>query len=230
MLFPLHDDNPTRSTAIVVYGLIAVNVVVFFYQISLPNLQLMRLLNQWAVIPSQLNNNLAQEWFTILTYQFLHGSLWHLISNMWFLYLFGNNVEDQLGSFKFLAFYLLCGAGAAAAQVVFSSDSVVPMIGASGSIAGVMGAYLVKFPRSRILSILFLGFFFTFIHVPAAVYLGVWIAFQTIEAVMADPNAPGVAYLAHIGGFVVGLLLWQFMPKRYLPDDQPPDDPFNDYE
>ena len=125
---------------------------------------------------------------------------------MWFLYLFGNNIEDQLGHWKFLGFYLICGIVAALAQVATAPTSIVPMVGASGAISGIMGAYLVRFPRARILSLVFLGIFITAIPIPSAIFLGLWIAGQTIYAAMANPNLPGVAYLAHIGGFVIGAI------------------------
>jgi membrane associated rhomboid family serine protease len=125
---------------------------------------------------------------------------------MWFLYLFGNNIEDQLGHWKFLFFYLLCGVVAGLVQVITAPTSLVPMVGASGAISGVMGAYLVRFPRARILSLVFLGIFITAIPIPAAVFLGLWIAGQTVYAAMANPNLPGVAYFAHISGFVIGTI------------------------
>jgi len=136
-----------------------------------------------------------------------------LAGNMWFLYLFGNNIEDQLGHWKFLFFYLLCGIVAALAQVATSPMSVVPMVGASGAISGVMGAYLVRFPRARILSLVFLGIFITAIPIPSAIFLGLWIAGQTVYAAMANPNLPGVAYLAHIGGFVIGAIAMFLLSK-----------------
>jgi membrane associated rhomboid family serine protease len=219
-MFPLHDDNPTKDTSIVVYSLIVLNVLIFFYQQNLSRTDLADWLNTWAMIPVQLNRRFASEWFTFFSYQFLHGGVWHLIGNMWFLYLFGNNVEDQLGSMKFLGFYLACGVLGALAQIAFSPTSPIPMVGASGSIAGVMGAYIIRFPKAKILTLVFLGFFFTFINVPAVVFLGIWIAGQTIAATFTDPSQAGTAYLAHVGGFGAGVLLWQLFPKRMV--DKPP--------
>jgi membrane associated rhomboid family serine protease len=132
---------------------------------------------------------------------------------MWFLYLFGNNIEDQLGHWKFLGFYLICGIVAALAQVATAPTSIVPMVGASGAISGIMGAYLVRFPRARILSLVFLGIFITAIPIPSAIFLGLWIAGQTVYAAMANPNLPGVAYLAHIGGFVIGAIAMFLLSK-----------------
>ncbi|NUN66372.1 rhomboid family intramembrane serine protease [Pseudanabaena biceps] len=213
-MFPLHDDNPTQDTSIVVYTIILINVLIFGYQTSLPNFQLGQWLNTWAVIPQELIANPSKQAIALISSQFLHANIFHLAGNMWFLYLFGNNIEDQLGHWKFLFFYLLCGAVAAGAQVMTAPMSNVPMIGASGAISGVMGAYLIRFPRARILSLVFLGIFITAIPIPAAVFLGLWIAGQTVYAAIANPNLPGVAYLAHIGGFVVGMLAIYLLPKR----------------
>jgi membrane associated rhomboid family serine protease len=213
-MFPLHDDNPTQDTSIVVYALILVNVLVFGYQVSLPNFQLAEWLSNWALVPSQLVANPAKHAIALLTSQFLHGNLLHLVGNIWFLYLFGNNIEDQLGHWKFLGFYLLCGAVAAGVHAMTAPTSLVPMVGASGAISGVMGAYLVRFPRARILSLVFLGFFITAIPIPSAVFLGLWIAGQTIYAAMANPNLPGVAYLAHVSGFAIGAIAMLLLNRR----------------
>ena len=205
-MFPLHDDNPTQDTSIVVYTLILINVLIFGYQVSLANFQFAEWIGNWGLVPKELINNPAKEAIALISSQFLHGNIFHLVGNMWFLYLFGNNIEDQLGHWKFLGFYLICGIVAALAQVATSPTSLVPMVGASGAISGVMGAYLVRFPRARILSLVFLGIFITAIPIPSAIFLGLWIAGQTIYAAMANPNLPGVAYLAHIGGFVIGAI------------------------
>ena len=205
-MFPLHDDNPTEDTSIVVYALIIVNVLIFGYQMSMANFELFAWLQDWAVIPRDLFANPNKEAIALLSSQFLHANLLHLVGNMWFLYLFGNNIEDQFGHWKFLIFYLICGAVAALVQALTSVNSTVPMVGASGAISGVMGAYLVRFPRARILSLVFLGIFITAIPIPSAVFLGLWIAGQTIYAAIANPNLPGVAYLAHVSGFVAGAI------------------------
>jgi membrane associated rhomboid family serine protease len=215
-MFPLHDDNPTQDTSIVVYTLILINVLIFGYQASLANFQFAEWIGHWGLVPKELINNPAKEAIALISSQFLHGNIFHLAGNMWFLYLFGNNIEDQLGHWKFLFFYLLCGVVAALAQVVTSPMSVVPMVGASGAISGVMGAYLVRFPRARILSLVFLGIFITAIPIPSAIFLGLWIAGQTVYAAMANPNLPGVAYLAHIGGFVIGAIAMFVLSRRKL--------------
>ena len=205
-MFPLHDDNPTQDTSIVVYALILINVLIFGYQTSLPNFQLGEWLGNWALFPKELIANPSKGAIALISSQFLHGNIFHLVGNLWFLYLFGNNIEDQLGHWKFLFFYLLCGAVAGVAQVMTAPMSMVPMIGASGAISGVMGAYLIRFPRARILSLVFLGFFITAIPIPSAVFLGLWIAGQTVYAAIANPNLPGVAYLAHVSGFAIGAI------------------------
>lgn len=212
-MFPLHDDTPTQDTSIVVYALIVINVLIFGYQVSLPNFQLGEWLGNWALVPKELIANPQREAIALLSSQFLHADIFHLVGNMWFLYLFGNNIEDQLGHWKFLLFYLFCGVIAAGVQVFTAPNSLVPMVGASGAISGIMGAYIVRFPRARILSLVFFGFFFTAIPIPAFVFLGLWIAGQTIYAAMANPNLPGVAYLAHVSGFVAGAVLIYLFTK-----------------
>jgi len=213
-MFPLHDDNPTQDTSIVVYALILVNVLIFGYQTSLPNFQLGEWLGNWALFPKELIANPSKHAIALLSSQFLHASIFHLVGNMWFLYLFGNNIEDQLGHWKFLFFYLICGAVAGVVQSLTAPMSMVPMVGASGAISGVMGAYLIRFPRARILSLVFLGIFITAIPIPAAVFLGLWIAGQTVYAAMANPNLPGVAYLAHISGFAIGAIAMFIVSRR----------------
>jgi membrane associated rhomboid family serine protease len=212
-MFPLHDDNPTQDTSIVVYTLILINVLIFGYQVSLANFQFAEWIGHWGLVPKELINNPKKEAIALISSQFLHGNIFHLVGNMWFLYLFGNNIEDQLGHWKFLGFYLICGIVAALAQVATAPTSIVPMVGASGAISGIMGAYLVRFPRARILSLVFLGIFITAIPIPSAIFLGLWIAGQTVYAAMANPNLPGVAYLAHIGGFVIGAIAMFLLSK-----------------
>lgn len=205
-MFPLYDDNPTQDTSIVVYLLIVVNVLIFGYQLSLLDFQFVEWIRNWALIPKEFITQPTKAAVTVISSQFLHGNIFHLVGNMWFLYLFGNNIEDKLGHWKFLFFYLFCGACSGLAQVITAPMSELPMVGASGAISGVMGAYLVRFPRARIVTLLWIGFSFIPIPIPAVVFLGLWIAGQTIYAAMANPNLPGVAYLAHVSGFVVGAI------------------------
>ncbi len=217
-MVPLRDENPTRITPYVTYGLIAVNVLVFLYELSLPPQQLLGFFQQAAVVPCELSgrcalvgvNSLVPEWLTLLTSQFLHGGFLHLAGNMLFLWIFGNNVEDQLGHVKYLVFYLACGVLAGLTQWFFSQGSAIPSLGASGAIAGVLGAYILRFPNARILTLL--GYFL--VYVPAYFFLGWWFVQQALYGV-ASLNAPsnigmesgGIAYWAHAGGFVFGAIL-----------------------
>jgi len=216
-MFPLYDDNPTQDTSIVVYLLIVVNVLIFGYQLSLLDFQFIEWIRNWALIPKEFVTQPPKAAVTFLSSQFLHGNIFHLVGNMWFLYIFGNNIEDKLGHWRFLFFYLFCGACSGLAQVITAPMSELPMVGASGAISGVMGAYLVRFPRARIVTLLWIGFSFIPIPIPAVVFLGLWIAGQTIYAAMANPNLPGVAYLAHVSGFVVGaiaVLIYSKLSKK----------------
>ncbi len=221
-MFPLYDENPTRITPYITYGLIGMNVLVFLHEFSLSNAQLEQFFQLYAVIPRQLSASFAgeainqpvAEWATLFTSQFLHGGWWHLISNMVFLWVFGNNIEDRLGHFKYIIFYLGCGAFAALCQWFVGMDSAIPSLGASGAISGVLGAYLIRFPQTLVNTFVFLGFFITTLRVPAWVLIGIYIVQNVISGVSDLQRAAnmtmetgGVAYWAHIGGFVIGLLL-----------------------
>ncbi|MCX7595664.1 MAG: rhomboid family intramembrane serine protease [Fischerella sp.] len=213
-MFPLYDENPTRITPYITYGLIGMNILVFLHEFSLSSTQLEQFLQQYAVVPQQLTTNFAGEWPTLFTSQFLHGGWWHLISNMLFLWIFGNNVEDRLGHFKYLIFYLSCGALAALCQWFVSMNSEIPSLGASGAIFGVLAAYIIAFPHSRILTLVFLGIFVTTIRVPALILVGLFFIQNVISGIASLQAAAnmsvetgGVAYWAHIGGFVFGLIL-----------------------
>ncbi|MBF2035874.1 MAG: rhomboid family intramembrane serine protease [Leptolyngbyaceae cyanobacterium T60_A2020_046] len=219
MVFPLSDENPARITPYVTYGLIVLNVLIFGYELTLPPDRLMDFFQTWAVVPAQLTNSLqsssgAREWFTLLSAQFLHAGFFHVAGNMLYLWIFGNNVEEQLGRVRFILFYLLCGVLASLTQWYFDMGSEIPSLGASGAIAGVMGAYVFRFPQVRILTIVPLGFFLTTIRIPAIWYLGIWFIQQALYGV-ASLNAPanigmsggGIAYWAHAGGFVFGAAL-----------------------
>ncbi|MGH1393563.1 MAG: rhomboid family intramembrane serine protease [Trichormus sp.] len=213
-MFPLYDDNPTRITPYFTYGLIGMNIIVFLHQLSLSDAQLNFFFNQYAVVPEQLTTNLAVEWTTLFTSQFLHGGWWHLISNMVFLWVFGNNIEDRLGHTKYLIFYLTCGALAAACQWFIAMYSTIPSLGASGAISGVLGAYLIRFPYARVTTLIFLGIFVTTISIPAMILIGVFFIQNVISGLLSLQTAAnmsvetgGVAYWAHIGGFVFGMIL-----------------------
>ncbi|BDI16489.1 rhomboid family intramembrane serine protease [Nostoc cf. commune SO-36] len=173
-VFPLYDENPTRITPYLTYGLIGMNTLVFIHEVSLSNAQLTQFLSQYAVVPLELTTNLSGEWITLFTSQFLHGGWWHLISNMVFLWVFGNNIEDRLGHAKYLIFYLACGALAALCQWFIGMTSEIPSLGASGAISGVLGAYIIRFPHAKVMTLIFLGFFITTIRVPALVIIGLF--------------------------------------------------------
>ena len=210
-MLTLYDDNPTRITPYFTYGLIGMNVLVFLHEISLSSLQLEQFFQLYAVIPQELSINWSREWTTLFTSQFLHGGWWHLISNMVYLWVFGNNIEDRLGHFKYLLFYLTCGAIAALCQWFIGMYSAVPSLGASGAISGVLGAYLIWFPQARITTLIFLGFFVTTVNIPALVIIGIFFVqnlisgFASLQAAAnMSVETGGVAYWAHLGGFVVG--------------------------
>jgi len=212
-VFPLYDENPTRITPYFTYGLIGMNVLVFLHEVSLSNTQLEQFFQLYAVIPQQLTTNWSGEWTTLFTSQFLHGGWWHLISNMVYLWVFGNNIEDRLGHLKYLFFYLTCGALAALCQWFIGINSIIPSLGASGAISGVLGAYLIWFPRARITTLIFLGFFITTINVPALVIIGIFFLQNLISGFASLQTAAnmsvetgGVAYWAHLGGFIVGMI------------------------
>ncbi|NMG07336.1 rhomboid family intramembrane serine protease [Brasilonema sp. UFV-L1] len=213
-MFPLYDENPTRITPFITYGLIGMNVLVFLHEVSLSNAQIQQFFQLYAVVPRELTNNFAGEWTTLFTSQFLHGGWWHLISNMVFLWVFGNNIEDRLGHFKYLIFYLSCGALAALCQWVIGVNSTIPSLGASGAIAGILGAYIIRFPDTKVMSLIFLGIFITTIRVPALILIGLFFV-QNVISGLANLQAAanmsvetgGVAYWAHIGGFVFGVIL-----------------------
>jgi membrane associated rhomboid family serine protease len=203
MLFPIGDDNSSRRTLpVVTYGLIALNVLVFFIEIS----QGEPFIRQWAVVPRQLVENPTAEIPTIFTSMFMHAGWVHLLGNMLFLWIFGDNVEDHLGRAKFLVFYLVCGIAATLAQVALSSESSIPNLGASGAISGVLAGYLVLFPQGRVTVLVHGGT----MAVPALLVIGMWIMLQLINgfgSFTQSAQTGGVAYMAHIGGFVAGLAL-----------------------
>lgn len=221
-MVPLKDENPVKITPYVTYILIAANILIFVYELSLNSNQLDLFFHLFAVVPQELTNsfngvNVHQgipEAVTPITSQFLHAGFTHVGFNMLFLYIFGNNVEEQLGRAKFLLFYLSCGALAVMAQWFFSSMSTVPSLGASGAIAGVMGAYILKFPQAKIVTVIPLGFFFPLFRIPAVYFLGFWFVEQALNGVASfEVNASvgmesgGVAYWAHAGGFIAGAIL-----------------------
>jgi membrane associated rhomboid family serine protease len=208
-MFPLRDSEKSESPAIVVLLIIALNVWAFFHQISLTDYELDAFLRTYGTVPRRFK---VADLFTSM---FLHGGWMHLVGNLWFLWVFGDNVEDILGHASFLVFYLACGVAGGVAHVLANPDSTVPAIGASGAISGVMGAYLLKFPRSRVTTLIF---FLLTIEVPALLMIGYWFLTQLLSGfgslASADPNSGGTAWFAHIGGFAAGCVLIQILPTK----------------
>jgi len=211
-MIPLRDDNPRRTVPYVTYALVALNVLAFLWELSLGS-RLDEALFQLAFIPARywLPGNWVFDLFTIVFSMFLHGGLLHIGSNMLYLWIFGDNIEDRIGHGRYLAFYLLCGLAATMAHAVFSAGSRIPAIGASGAIAGVLGAYLLLYPHARVMTLIPIFFFITVRELPAILILGLWFVLQLFSGVgslgVTDAqDMGGVAYFAHIGGFVAGLL------------------------
>jgi membrane associated rhomboid family serine protease len=222
-MLPLYDDQPRYSTPYVTYFLIGLNLVIFFFEWTLDRQSLHFVVSQFAVVPAHLTALLAGSpryplsavVLPFFTSMFLHASWPHVIGNMWFLHLFGDNIEDYLGHFKYLVFYLLCGVLAMAAQTMSDPSSTLPSLGASGAIAGVLGAYFLLYPRARVLT-----WFFVFVlYVPAWVILGYWFVYQFLSGAATSiayegRSVGGVAFWAHVGGFVAGMLLIKLFPAR----------------
>jgi len=204
-MFPLRDTQPSYSTPVVTILLIVVNVLVFLFEFSLDPYSQNAFISAYGLTPDRFH--LAN----VLTSMFLHGGWMHVLGNMWFLWIFGDNIEDILGHGKFLLFYLLCGIAAALTQTMLNPLSRVPMVGASGAIAGVMGAYMIKFPTSRIRTLAFIFFFITTFEVPAWVMLIYWFGIQLVSGVgsigYSQVSQGGTAFFAHVGGFLAGIAL-----------------------
>ncbi len=220
-MIPLRDENPTRRFAFFNTALIAACVAVFFWEFSLGPQQAQAAIMALGLVPDALVGGgqvpagapLHSAWPTLLTSMFLHGGLMHLAGNMLYLWIFGDNVEDRMGHGRYVLFYVLCGLAAALAQALPDPDSRVPMVGASGAISGVLGAYLVMFPGVRVLVLIPLGFFSRTVRLPALLVLGLWFALQLLSE-LAGPAGAGVAFRAHIGGFVAGMLLMPLFRRR----------------
>jgi membrane associated rhomboid family serine protease len=204
-MFPLRDDQPTYSKPVVCMLLIVLNAVVFLHEMQLDEYSRNYFIMHYGLVPDHIRLS------SLITMQFLHAGWMHIIGNMVFLWAFGKSLEDAMGSGKFLLFYLLSGVAAAVAQVAFSPGSQVPMVGASGAIAGVMGAYLLKFPRARIFSLVFIFIFITRVEIPALFFLPYWFLTQLVSGygtvAYSHLSEGGVAYFAHIGGFLAGMAL-----------------------
>lgn len=215
-MFPLYDTVRSRRFPIINWMLVLLNGLVFYYELTLGETELHRFILDWGLVPAQLALDSTESWLRILSSMFLHGGWFHIISNMWILIIFGDNIEDRMGSGRYLIFYLLSGTAAALMQAFLYPASNIPMVGASGAIAGVLGAYLVLYPRARIASLVPILFIFTIIELPALIFLGFWFISQLFQGWLALGGADmsGVAWWAHIGGFVFGLLMVRLFARR----------------
>lgn len=221
-MIPISDNNPTRIFPVVTWALLISCVAAFFWQLSLDQSELTVAIHALGVIPAVLlgEAELASEaqiipaWASIFTSMFLHGGWMHLIGNMLYLWIFADNVEESMGHGRFLVFYLLCGVVAALVQTVPSPQSTMPMIGASGAISGVLGAYLLLYPWARVTAIVPLGIILYPVRIPAVVVLLAWFGLQLLSSAMVDPDEPGVAFYAHAGGFVAGMILVLLFRRR----------------
>ncbi len=233
-MIPLRDVNPLYRKPVVVYCIIAANTAVWLYQASLGPQLFEDFVRLYGATPAFLSQ--GEGLLTAATSMFMHGGWLHFLSNMWFLYVFGDNIEDVLGHARFVVFYIACGVLAVVLQVVVSPDSIVPMVGASGAIAGVLGAYVLKFPRARILTLVPIFIFIQLVEVPAFIFLFVWFGLQLLggfgSLAHLSVGGGGVAYFAHIGGFVAGVVIFKMLfihppdkpdrpaRSRYVPRDR----------
>lgn len=228
-MIPIRDDQPRFSTPYITYFLVALNTVIFIYELVVgaqSHEALNAMIYEFGIVPDHIGAVLTGEthlsvaaaFLPILTSMFLHGSWLHIIGNMWVLWIFGDNIEDYLGHFPYLIFYILCGFAAAITHILLNAGSDVPTVGASGAIAGVMGGYFLLYPKSRVLTLVPLIVFFTFWWLPAWIVLGYWFLLQffsgTTSIAYSSPSSGGVAFWAHVGGFVAGLILIKIMPRR----------------
>jgi membrane associated rhomboid family serine protease len=203
-MLPLRDVIPSRTTPYITVTIIVLNALAWFVEVSMPREVLPAFLQVYGVVPGDFHP------MTLITSMFLHGSWSHILGNMWYLWIFGDNVEDRLGHGRFIAFYLLCGIAAATGQIAMDPESMLPTIGASGAIAGVMGAYFVLYPRSRVITLVTLLFIWDIVEVPALFLLGFWFLMQLFSAgaiaVTANTQGGGVAFAAHVAGFLTGIV------------------------
>ena len=235
-MFPLRDDNPTLQRSVVTFGIVVINIIVWIAVQGLgTSPTLAESVCRFGLIPGQLLGSVPEgtrialgphssylissnpHWFSLVSHMFMHGGWFHIIGNMWFLWVFGDNVEDAMGRIRFVFFYLLCGLAAAGAQMLSDPSSAVPMVGASGAIGGVMGAYAILYPGVGVHTLIFLGFFVQRIIIPAWMMLGYWFLLQIVGALPSVAGAGGgVAFWAHIGGFAAGVVLVLLFrnPKR----------------
>jgi len=226
-MIPIRDTIRSKNFPAVNFIIIGLNILVFLWQL-LQGPQLKEVLYLYGMVPLRYSNpelsahfTRFQQYLPFLSSMFLHGGFLHILMNMWFLYIFGDNIEDRLGHIRYLVFYLLCGVAAGLVHLFTNWNSNIPTIGASGAISGVMGAYLLLYPRSRILTLIPIFFFFQFVEIPAFIFLGFWLFIQLFSASLTPRNVGGVAFWAHIGGFVAGLIfikMFDWIPRIGLSD------------
>ncbi|MCR4347882.1 MAG: rhomboid family intramembrane serine protease [Sulfuricaulis sp.] len=229
-MIPLHDDNPTTIKPLLTVIFIVACSLVFLWQLSLGARGFEMAVYRLGAIPAMLFGDktlppelaMVPPTLTVFTSMFMHGGWMHLIGNMLYLWIFGNNIEDSMGHGRFVIFYLLCGVAAVFAQALPNADSTIPMIGASGAISGVLGAYLLLFPRAHVLVLIPLGVYMRTMRLPAMVVLGFWFVLQLVNSVLADPGKGGVAFGAHIGGFIAGMVLLPLFKYRHVRLFAPP--------
>lgn len=226
-MIPLKDMTPRRSFPVVTLLLIIANVIVFIHQVTLPPAAAEAFIRTYGLVPAKIQMALAGRHYTlqqaflpVFTCMFLHGGILHILGNMWFLWIFGGNVEDRMGPIAYPLFYLVCGIGSGLSQTAFSWGSHIPSIGASGAISGVLGAYIVFFPRSRILTLIPLFIIWFTWRIPAVIFIGIWFAVQFLSGLssLGAASMGGVAWWAHVGGFLLGMLLartfWRSVPRQ----------------
>jgi len=218
-VIPLKDENPSRTFPLVTLLLIGANVIVFAYEETLPPSQLQSLVASLGAVPRafaggafRIESVPALPWWTLISSMFVHGGILHLAGNMLFLWIFGDNVEDALGHARYLVFYFLCGVSAGLVQILANPASRIPLVGASGAIAGVLGAYALLYPTARVQTLVFLFIFIRIIPLPAILLLGLWFLLQVVAA--PSGSGAGVAFFAHIGGFLAGMVLVGLMANR----------------
>jgi membrane associated rhomboid family serine protease len=210
-MIPLKSENPTKNFPVLTLLFLTLNIIIFIYGINLP-INPSVLYENYALIPYELVHHPVKTYPTLYTSMFLHAGIGHLGGNMLYLWIFGNNIEDVLGKFRFILFYFICGTIAALGHIATDMDSQIPMIGASGAISGILGAYLMLFPFARIKTFIFLGIFWTIARIPSIVLLIIWIVLQILNSLATDSG--GTAWFAHIGGFISGVLL--ILPFKHI--------------
>ncbi|MDL2269688.1 rhomboid family intramembrane serine protease [Desulfosarcina sp. OttesenSCG-928-A07] len=217
-MIPLRDTTPSRQVPVVTYGIIAINVLFFLFQMAQQNPS--HFLVLYGLMPARFTDpgiaayfSHTQQLVSLFSFMFLHGGFLHLLGNMWSLFIFGDNVEDHMGPVRFAAFYLLCGLASGLTHVLLNVHSKIPTIGASGAIAGVMGAYFILHPRSRILTLIPILFIPWFVEIPAFIFMGIWFALQVINAASTPGDTAGIAWWAHIGGFIFGIVFLKLFDK-----------------